>query len=133
MTPRQLCCVLTIMLGFISVTGDVFAQDPDIKRMVLQRTDVPNTIYECVFGLAELAPGTSIGRHTHNGVEVGYVAAGILELKVEGQETYILRAGDSYTIPAGTIHDAKNTGNSIAKAMATWVVEKGKPLSQPAP
>lgn len=125
--------MFTIILGSTSVTGDVFAQDPDIKRMVLQRTDVPDTIYECVLGLAELAPGISIGRHTHQGVEVGYVAAGMLELTVEGQKTFTLRAGDSYTIQAGKIHDAKNTGSSIAKAMATWVVEKGKPLSQPAP
>jgi mannose-6-phosphate isomerase-like protein (cupin superfamily) len=35
-------------------------------------------------------------------------------------------------IPAGKVHDAKNTGSGPAKVLATYVVEKGKPVSTPA-
>ncbi len=108
------------------------AQDGEIKRMIMQRIDVPNTHYECISGMAELPPGMSIGRHTHSGVEVGYITEGSLELVIEGDEPMQLVAGDSYSIPAGKIHDARSIGVTTAVAMATWVVEKGKPLSQPA-
>lgn len=119
-------------LAALCMAGSAFAQDPEVKRMVLQRIDVPNTTYECISGMAELPPGMSIGRHTHSGVEVGYIAAGSIELVVEGAGTKILKTGDSYAIPAGTAHDAKSVGDIAAQAMATWVVEKGKLLSQPA-
>ena len=133
MTTRTMSHLFVAILVFLGAAGTAFAQEPGIKRMVLQRIEVPDTAYECVLGMAELPPGTSIGRHTHHGVEVGYIAAGDIELMIEGQETKHLKAGDSYTIPAGTVHDAKNIGSSMGTAMATWVVEKGKPLSQPAP
>ena len=119
-------------IGIFLIPGVAFAQDAEVKRMILERIDVPGTQYECISGMAELPPGMSIGRHTHSGVEVGYIAAGSIELLVDGEEARHLKAGDSYTIPAGTAHNARSIGSASAKAMATWVVEKGKPLSQPA-
>ena len=38
----------------------------------------------------------------------------------------------SYFIPAGKIHDARAQGGAV-KVLATYVVEKGKPLATPAP
>jgi quercetin dioxygenase-like cupin family protein len=132
MTIKTSGQLLFAVIGFLYLSGAVFAQDAEVKRMILQRIDVPGTGYECISGMAELPPGMSIGRHTHSGVEVGYIAAGSIELTVDGSEVRQLKAGDSYAIPAGTAHDAKSIGGSAATAMATWVVEKGKPLSQPA-
>lgn len=43
-----------------------------------------------------------------------------------------MKTGDSYQIPPGAVHDAK-TGPQGAKVIATYVVEKGKPLASPAP
>ena len=51
---------------------------------------------------------------------------------IDDQPDKPLRAGDSYQIPAGAIHDAKS-GPKGAKVIATYVVEKGKPLASPAP
>ncbi len=121
------------VFGLLVVAGGVHAEDAGIKRTVLQRIDVVGTAYECVMGKADIPPGMSIGRHIHHGVEVGYISAGAIELMIEGQAPLHLKAGDSYAIPAGTAHDAANTSGSISTAMATWVVEKGKPLSQPSP
>jgi quercetin dioxygenase-like cupin family protein len=39
-----------------------------------------------------------------------------------------LKAGDVLFIPAGAIHTAKNVGSGRGAELATYVVEKGKPL-----
>lgn len=107
------------------------AQAPGIKRTLLQRTDLGNNL-EMVVGLAEIAPGGSTGRHTHFGVEMGYMIAGSASMEIEGETPKLLKAGDSYTISANKIHDAKAVGDTPAKVIATYVVEKGKPLATPA-
>jgi quercetin dioxygenase-like cupin family protein len=112
-------------------TGVSVAQAPGIKRTLLQRADVGNNT-EVILGLAEIAPGGATGRHTHFGVETGYVLAGSASLEIEGETPKLLKAGDSYTIPAGKVHDAKAVGDDAAKVLATYVVEKGKPLATPA-
>ena len=83
---------LAIVLGLAAfgVSAPVCAQQASwppgapIKRTPLQKFEVPGTNYETVIGMAEVAPGASIGRHTHFGVEAGYVAEGELVLLVEG-------------------------------------------------
>ena len=105
---------------------------PSIRRIPLQKFDVPGTAFETVIGIAEIAPNASIGRHTHPGVESGYVLEGELTLMVAGQPDKTLKAGESYVVPNGAVHDAR-TGPSGGKVIATYVVEKGKPLASPAP
>jgi len=105
---------------------------PAIKRTLLQRTDIaPDR--EVILGIAEIPPGLAAGRHTHFGLETGYVIEGSASLEVEGEMPRLLKAGDSYTIPAGKVHDAKTVGDKPVKVLATYVVEKGKPLATPAP
>lgn len=105
---------------------------PGIKRTPLQKFDVPGTNHETVIGIAEIAPNTAVGRHTHPGPESGYLLEGDFTLIVEGQPDKAVKAGESYQVPPATIHDAK-TGPQGAKVIATYVVEKGKPLASPAP
>ena len=78
---------------------------------------------------AEFDPGAAIGKHTHPGEEFGYLLEGTLELQVEGAPTRTLKAGDTFFVPAGTVHAARDTGAKGAKVLATYVVEKGKPLA----
>ena len=99
-----------------------------IKRIPLQRFDVPGTPFETVIGIAEIAPGIAIGRHTHPGPESGYVMEGGFELLIDGQAPRLLKVGDSYQVPARAVHDAR-TGPEGAKVIATYVVEKGQPLA----
>jgi quercetin dioxygenase-like cupin family protein len=108
------------------------AQAPGIKRTLLQRGDVSSD-REVILGHAEIAPGSGAGRHTHFGVEVGYILEGSASLEIEGEMPKLLKAGDSYIIPAGKVHDAKTVGDVPTKVLATYVVEKGKPLATPAP
>ena len=106
-------------------------QTQNIKRIPLQKFDVPGAPYETVIGIAEIAPNVAIGRHTHPGPESGYLLEGGFELLIDGEQPRQLKAGDSYVVPPNTTHDAK-TGAAGAKVIATYVVEKGKPLASPA-
>jgi quercetin dioxygenase-like cupin family protein len=101
-----------------------------IKRTPLQKFDVPGTNYETIIGMAEVIPNVSIGRHTHPGPESGYVLEGEMVLVVEGQPDKVIKAGESYQVPPGAVHDGRS-GPKGAKVIATYVVEKGKPLATP--
>jgi quercetin dioxygenase-like cupin family protein len=85
---KQLSSAL-VLLAF-SLSSPLLAQQTNwpqnapIKRTPLQKFDVPGTNYETVIGLAEVAPNMNIGRHTHPGVESGYVLEGEFVLLVEG-------------------------------------------------
>ena len=118
-------------LAVIIASSIASAQAPGIKRTLMQRTD-SGANQETILGLAEIEAGGAAGRHTHFGIEVGYVVSGTSILEIEGEPPRMLKAGDSYLIPAGKIHDAK-AGPDGAKVLATYVVEKGKPLATPAP
>ena len=130
--------ILAGALAAILIVGTAASQPPamtqqtqTIKRTPLQKFDVPGTSYETVIGIAEITPNAMIGRHTHPGPESGYMLDGEMVLMIDGQPEKTLRAGDSYQIPAGAVHDAR-AGPQGAKVIATYVVEKGKPLAFPA-
>ena len=129
MTARR----FAIAAAIAAIALAAAAQAPAIKRQLLQRIDVPDGNRETILGIAEIPAGGAAGRHTHFGVEVGYVLEGSTSLEVEGEAPRLLKAGDSYVIPAGKVHDAKVVGDGPAKVIATYVVEKGKPLATPAP
>ena len=118
-------------LALAAAFGTSLAQAPAIKRTLLQRADLGDG-REAIVGIAEISAGGATGRHTHFGTEIGYVIEGTTILEIEGQATRTLKAGDSYTIPAGRVHDAK-AGEQTAKVIATYVVDKDKPLATPAP
>ena len=119
-----------LVVAFASLACAAFAQG--IKRTPLQKIDFPDG-YTTVTAIAELAPGAAAGRHTHPGVETGYVMEGEVELLVEGQPSKTLKAGDSYVIPAGTVHDAKTHGDKALKILGIYIYDKTKPLATPAP
>lgn len=113
--------------------GAAPAQDvPAVKRTLLQRVAYPGD-HDTVLGTAELPPGTSIGRHVHPGIEIGYVLEGEAVLSVEGEPDRVIRPGDSYQVAPGRPHDARATGDRPAKVLAVWAVERGKPLATPHP
>ena len=104
------------------------AQQPGVKRTDLQRHDLSVPGREVVQVRVDLDPGVAFGKHRHPGEEIIYVIEGSLEYEVEGKPPMTLKAGEVLFIPAGTIHAAKNVGSGNAAEIATYVVEKGKPL-----
>ena len=117
----------TVALATLTISG-ALAQQPGIKRTELQRHDLSIVGREAVQVRIDFAPGAGFGKHTHPGEEIIYVLEGLLQYQVEGKTPVTLKAGDVLFIPAGTIHAAKNVGNNEAKELATYVVEKGKPI-----
>jgi quercetin dioxygenase-like cupin family protein len=104
------------------------AQQPGVKRTDLQRHDLSVPGQEAIQVHVELAPGVAFPKHSHPGEEIIYVLEGLLEYEVEGKPPVTLKAGDVLFIPAGTIHAAKNVGSGNGSELATYIVEKGKPL-----
>ncbi len=76
----------------------------------------------------DFAPGAAFGRHLHPGAEIAYVLEGMLEYRLDGEPPVTLKAGGALFIPTGTIHAAKNVGTGNGAELATYVVDKGKPL-----
>ncbi|QDL96495.1 cupin domain-containing protein [Rhodopseudomonas palustris] len=122
---------ILVACALVAACGAAVAQQSGIKRTPLQKIEFPDG-YVTVSGLAELPPGGNIGRHTHPGIETGYLLEGEAVMSIDGEPDKHLKAGDSYVIPAGVVHDAKVHGDKGAKVMAVWVVDKTKPLATPA-
>lgn len=120
--------ILFTALVFAAAT--VVAQQPAFKRTVLHQGDLSIPGREVVMAKAEFPKGTSTGRHTHPGEESSYVAAGTMSLEVEGvKKTY--KAGESFLVPAGKVHDAINIDAGDSVVIANYIVEKGKPVTTP--
>ena len=120
--------VATFVLAVI-----VAAQQPAFKRTVLQQADLSSPGREVVQAIADFEPKATPGRHTHPGEEIGYILEGTFLIEQEGKAPVTLKAGGTFLIPAGTVHNATNTGSGPGKILATYIVEKGKPLATPAP
>jgi quercetin dioxygenase-like cupin family protein len=67
-------------------------------------------------------------KHTHPGIEIAHVIEGTMEYQLDDQPPVTLNAGQALFIPTGTAHSAKNVGTAKAVGLATYLVEKGKPL-----
>jgi quercetin dioxygenase-like cupin family protein len=118
----------TAIAALILGSGLAQAQQAGIKRTDLQQHDLSAPGREAIQVRVDFAPGMAFGKHTHPGEEIIYVLEGSLEYQIEGKPPVTLKAGDVLFIPAGTIHAAKNVGSVNAAELATYVVEKGKPL-----
>ena len=96
-------------------------------RVDLQRHDLSIRGWESVQVLVSFEPGSSFPRHNHPGEEIIYVTEGVVDYEVAGKWVTV-KAGDVLFIPYGVVHAARNSGNVRAAELATYVVEKDKPL-----
>ena len=120
------------LLAGTSSIRDSSAQAPaGFKRTELSRHDSSTPGHEIVLARADFQPGGAVAKHTHPGEEVAYVLEGELILEVEGKPAQHLKAGDNFYLAGGTVHAAKNPGKKAAAVLATYIVEKGKPLATP--
>ena len=119
-----------IFTALVFSAATVIAQQPAVKRSVLHQQDLSTAGREVVMAKAEFPKGGATGRHTHPGEESSYVAAGTIALEVEGvTKTY--KAGESFFVPAGKVHNAVNSDAGESVVIANYIVEKGKPLTTP--
>ena len=127
--------VLISVLVLIVSTGLIFfvarAQQAGTKRTDLQRHDLSVAGREVVQVRVDFDPGYAAPRHTHFGEEIIYVLEGTLEYQIDGQPPKTVKPGDVLFVPAGIPHSAKNIGTTNGAELATYIVDKGKPLVTP--
>ena len=104
------------------------AQQPGTRRTELQRHDLGVTGREVVQARIELDSGVAFGRHWHPGEEIVYVLEGSIVYELEGRQPVRLNAGEVLFIPPRTVHAARNVGRGVGAELATYIVDKGKPL-----
>jgi quercetin dioxygenase-like cupin family protein len=103
-------------------------QVPGINRVDLQQHDLSVPGREVIQNRVELSPEAPPVRHFHYGEEIIYVLEGKLEYQIDGEETRTVKAGEALTVPAQAVHAVRNVGSGTGTELATFVVEKGKPL-----
>jgi len=129
--PMKMARVLAAAI-LIAGSGLLFdparSQQPGVTRTPLQRHDLSTPGREMVQVRVDLAPGVTFPPHSHPGEEVVYVIEGVLEYRLEGKPPVKVKAGEVLFIPAGVVHGVTNVGSGNAAELATYIVEKGKPL-----
>jgi quercetin dioxygenase-like cupin family protein len=129
-TNRILAAAALILAGALA-PHTALAQWAGIKRTDLGRNDLSVPGREVIQVLVEFAPGVAAPNHAHPGEEIAYVIEGSFEYVLEGRPPVILNPGDALFIPAGTFHAVRNVGSGKGVELATYIVEKGKPLLVP--
>lgn len=121
-----------MVAALIAVSGVMIhmtrAQQAGIKRTDVLRDDLGLAGREVIQVRVDFAPGVAFGNHSHPGAEIAYVLEGTLEYTLEGRPPITLKTGESLFIPAGAVHAARNVGTDNAAELATYIVEKGRPL-----
>jgi len=125
MLARVMATVLIVGVLTLHVAQ---AQFPGLKRTGLMQNDLSVPGREVVQVRVEFPPGLVAANHSHPGEELVYVIEGVFEYQLEGEPAVTLKAGDVLFIPAGKNHSVKNVGSGNAAELATYIVEKGKPL-----
>ena len=125
--------MLTKMMAALIIAAGVLTlhaaqAQQGIKRTDLQQHDLSAPGREVIQVRVDFAPGVAFPPHSHPGEEIVYVIEGLLEYQVDGKPPVTLKAGEVLFVPAGTVHAAKNVGSGNAAELATYIVEKGKPL-----
>ncbi len=124
--------LLALVVIVVVASGGVAAQQSGFTRTLLQDQDLSIAGQHVVQARAEFQPGVGSGRHTHPGEEIAYILEGQVEVAIDGRPPITVKAGEPFFVPAGVVHEGRNTGTVVARVLATYVVEKGKPVSAPA-
>lgn len=126
---RMLVGVGATMLVGLSAPVAITAQQPAVERKVLLQQDVSIPGYQNVLVAVTIPVGGREGRHTHPGTAIVHVLEGTLTLDHDGRQTAAYKAGETFYVDAGKVHEGINRGNAPVRAIASFVIEKGKPLT----
>ena len=126
------CLAVSVVAAVSAVSVAAPAPGPNVERKMLLQQDLSIPNYSTALVEVTIPAGGREGRHTHPGSAVVYVQQGALTLAMEGVPDKTYQVGESVFIPTGKIHEGINNGSATMKAIASFVVEKGKPLASPA-
>ena len=103
-------------------------QVPGLKRIDLQQHDLSVPGREVIQNRVDIEPDAPAIRHWHPGEEIIYVLEGSLEYEIDGEPPKTVNAGEALMVPAERVHAVRNVGGDTAAKLATYVVQKDKPL-----
>ena len=121
--------VIAAIFTFAIAVAPSKAQAPTVKRTVLLQHDTSAPGFEELLVSVEIPAGGREGRHTHPGLAMVHVLEGTLSLDYEGKPQASYKAGDSFFVEAGKVHEGINKSNAPVKAIATFVIPKGQPVT----
>ena len=127
MVGKQLA-IAVVILGYAALAA-AQPRPEGTTRADLQRHDLSIEGREVLQARVDFAPGSSFPRHKHPGEEIIYVLFGTIEYEIDGKWVSVT-AGDVLFVPDRGVHAARNTGTVPAAELATYVLEKGKPLTE---
>ena len=129
MKTTRIIAVAALIVGSALAQQTAHAQFAELKRTSLMQHDLSVPGREVVQVRVEFPPGAVAAKHSHPGEELVYVIEGVLEYELDGEPPITVKAGEVLFIPYGTPHAVKNVGSGNAAELATYIVEKGKPLA----
>jgi quercetin dioxygenase-like cupin family protein len=100
-----------------------------VERKVLLQEDLSVPGQQVSLIAVTIAVGAREGQHTHPGTLVVQVQEGELMLEQQGLPTRTFKAGESFSVKPGQVHEGMNHGKTPIKILVTLVAEKGKPLT----
>jgi quercetin dioxygenase-like cupin family protein len=128
MSTRAMLISAVVILATVAVRG---ALTPAAKWTELQRHDLSDIGREGVEMSIEIPAGVTTARHSHAGDDFGYVVEGTIVLMVDGQPPLTVKAGETFYTARGHIHNARNIGKTTARAVDTYIIDKGKAVVIP--
>ena len=128
---KSITVTIAVLIGTAILS--LSAQQPTVTRKVLIQQDLAIPGYTAAMVSVEIPVGGREGRHTHPGTVMVVVQEGELTLDYEGKPTATYKAGQSFSVEPGKIHEGINKGKAPVRALASFVVEKGKPLTTQVP
>jgi quercetin dioxygenase-like cupin family protein len=124
---------LTLLSAAVaSFASPANAQPDTVHKTTLQEQPFPAPVYHTITVRAVVDHGGQVESHTHPGIEMAYIVDGHAAVTIKGQTPLSLGAGDSFSVPAETVHSVRNDGPGTLTIISTYVVEKDKPIASPA-
>jgi quercetin dioxygenase-like cupin family protein len=121
-----------LLAALLTVATSAVASAQDVKRTELKRSDLTGTNMEVIMSVVEAPPGAMLPKHFHHGEEAFYVLEGAMVEMPDGTKSD--RAAGSGSINVRDVPHAgyKVTGDKTLKLLTVHVIDKGKPMSEPA-
>ena len=129
----RLAAACLIVLWSLLLAPSAFAQTAEPNRIVLKTADLTDTDKEIIIAVLEVPPGVTIARHMHPGEEATYVLEGAKLQMPDGKE--IDRPAGQAGVNVRDVPHAgyKVIGDKALKILTVHIVDKGKPMTVPAP
>ena len=128
--------LLVLIFVLFGMSSSVFA-DGHVKRIIsTTQTGMGNDILY-PSGKAKITAfeftvpvGSPVVPHTHSFPVLIMIQEGEIEL-IQGEKSYIYKAGDAFVEDVGVIHESKNIGNVPVKAIVVALGIEGQKIMTP--